>query len=129
MSVPLQHATSYPAVLGRLLVSARISCNLEQQAVADAVGVSRSTWSRIENGEIALTIEQLSAACAMLKIEPGQLVQQADAASKKLEGRGVVVSRARWESAGKAVGLGIVVMSAVALGTLIKNLLLDDEKK
>ena len=65
----------------------------------------------------------------MLKIEPGQLVQQADAASKKLEGRGVVVSRARWESAGKAVGLGIVVMSAVALGTLIKNLLLDDEKK
>ena len=41
-----------------------------QGKMAESVGVGQSTWSRLENGASALTVEQLAAAAAVLGARP-----------------------------------------------------------
>jgi transcriptional regulator with XRE-family HTH domain len=123
----LQVATSYPAVLGRLLTQARSVKGLDQSRVAEAVGVSQSTWSRIEKGEIALTIEQLAAACGELGVQPSDILQQTDLAARRLTDRGVTVTPKRPNTLEKALEVGLVILGAAALAALVASVLSDED--
>ena len=63
--------TTYPAVLGAVLVRKRKEMGLDQVTVAKKVGVSRTTWSRVENGEVALSIDQLPKVAEVLEYKGG----------------------------------------------------------
>lgn len=66
---------TYPAIVGAVLAGIRKERGLSQAEVAEAVAVGVSTWSRIENGESALSIEQLAGAADRLEIAPSSVLQ------------------------------------------------------
>ena len=61
----MKSETTYQAVLGRLIVQKRQEKQIDQGEMARHVGVSRSTWSRIEAGASALTMDQLAKAATV----------------------------------------------------------------
>lgn len=109
-----QERTSYPAVVGRIIAMQREQRGLEQSDIATEVGLSQSTWSRIETGQSALTIEQLAMAAKKLGTLPGQILGQADEVTSKLGAMNVTVEPSR-PSRSDAV----VAMIAVAVLTIL----------
>lgn len=110
--------TSYPAILGRIIVQEREKRVLAQSTLAREVGIGQSTWSRIERGESAFTIEQLNFAANALKVSPGYLITKADQAVEALRSRGVHVRASR---SGKSDEV-LAWIGAAALGLLILRL-------
>lgn len=112
----LKPGTSYPAVVGSVLVKLRNQLGVHQGDLAQAVGVTQATWSRIENGSSALTIEQMGMAAPRLNMLPSQILVLADQAVEQLRKRGVHVEPTR-----NSVTLdsGTALIGAAALGALI----------
>lgn len=90
--------TSYPAVLGAILQFYRKKQSLSQGDIARGAGVNTSTWSRIENGETAMTVEQLVAAAAVLSTTPSDLLQEVQDKIIALRAQGVEVTNTRTEA-------------------------------
>lgn len=121
MSIPgLKPETTYPAIVGRLLVAAREALGLDQAQVAREVGVTQPTWSRIERGDSALTVAQLAKAATALKTSPGEIMENADAAAEGLRAEGVTVHD---ERPAKAIKAGMALIGLAALAFLIARVL------
>jgi transcriptional regulator with XRE-family HTH domain len=86
----LKLVTSYPAIVGAVLTYARECIGLSQKDLSEMVGLSQSTWSRIESGSSALTIDQLFRAARALGTLPGNLLQKADDARRRAAECGIV---------------------------------------
>ncbi|GAB6968922.1 MULTISPECIES: helix-turn-helix domain-containing protein [Komagataeibacter] len=89
--------TSYPAVLGAVLQFYRKKQTLSQGDIAREAGVNTSTWSRIENGETAMTVEQLAAAAEVMCITPSELLRDVETKILFLKERGVITKKYRTE--------------------------------
>ena len=50
---------------------------LTQLVVADAVGIDRTTYSRIENGSRNIAPEELEAICSVIRCKPMALLREA----------------------------------------------------
>ena len=87
--------TTYPALVGAFLAAKRKELGLSQSALAESVGLTVSTWSRIENGESALTIEQLKLAGDKLNVLPSQILKDVDEKIIELQNRGVETNPVR----------------------------------
>lgn len=87
----MRSETTYQAVLGRLIVEKRKEKQIDQGEMARHVGVSRSTWSRIEAGASALSMDQLVKAAGKLDMPLGELMLQADEVVRELRRQGVEV--------------------------------------
>lgn len=116
----LQPATTYPTVVGKVLGYLRERKGLDQAALAKAVGVSQPTWSRIENGQSALTVDQLARAATALHMQTGQVLAMVDESTAKLERRGVRVEHKR---PSEDVSPGLVLIGAAALTALLVAIL------
>lgn len=112
---PLSPTTTWPTIVGFVLLHARSARGLHQADVAAAVGVTQSTWSRIERGESALTIDQLALAADALGTQPERLIAQAAAVRDHARSRGIKVEPARSTSD----DLMIALIGAAALGALV----------
>jgi len=124
-SATLRPGTSYPAIVGGVLVKLRDDIGLRQSELATAVGVTQATWSRIENGSSALTVEQLGLAAVKLRTHPNEILLLADQAVEQLKAQGVSVELSR-DSTG--IESGIVLIGAAALGALIAAVFLKPNK-
>lgn len=116
----LAPATTYPALLGYVLLYQRKQAGLSQGVMAEAMDLSPSTLSRIERGEIALTVEQLARAASTLKTTPGEIVHMADRVARAARERGLRVEDQRLENP-VALGLaivGIAVLAAILMAVL-----------
>lgn len=113
-------ATTYPILIGRVLMQLRKDHGTDQAALAAAVGVTQSTWSRIERGESALSIEQLALAADKLNVAPSQISKWADDAAQQFKAQGGEVRPTR---AANALDSGLVLIGAAAIGALIAAIL------
>ena len=113
----LSPETTYQAIVGSVLVGIRKEHGVEQSALAKAVGVNQSTWSRIERGESALSIEQLFLAANHLQIKPSIVIRNSEKAVQSLRSQKVVVSVSK--NMDKRVGQGVALIGASALGALV----------
>lgn len=116
----LKPATTYPAIVGNILGYLRNQRGLDQGQLAKIVGVTQSTWSRIERGLSGLTVDQLAAAAQALGVKPEQIVAWADQATGRLEKQGVKVELKR---ASNNLGPGLVLIGAAALALLLAAIL------
>lgn len=112
-------ATTYQAIVGRLLAQKRDLLKLDQAEVASAVGVTQPTWSRIERGTGTLSIEQLQRACEKLRWTPGGVLQYADTAKHQLERQGVSIVAPEDDDSDKTVAF----IGGAALATLLLSIL------
>ncbi len=125
MTLPeLRLATTYPAIVGHVLASHRSRIPATQGDIARKLGLSPSTWSRVERGEVGLTMDQLSAAASVLGVEPGQILARADHVSQTLAARGVNVERQRLR---RPIDSGLALVAGVVLGALVTSLFSGEE--
>ena len=118
MSNNLKPATTYPAIVGRILEQKRASLELSQGAVATKIGISQGAWSRIENGSSIISLDQLRAAATVLATTPAAVLELADRAEQQLQSQGVKIVLPRTTSSGAAM------MTGAALGALLVAILL-----
>lgn len=110
-------AVSYPAIVGAILLAKRKELGLSQAEMANAVGVNVSTWSRVENGDSALTLEQFVSASVALKIRPSSILEAAEVKLEELKSRGVATWASRGELAAMP-GLAIPLAGSALVGAL-----------
>lgn len=114
-SPPPQPVVAYPALVGRLLVHRREELGLKQGALAEAIGLSQSAYSRLESGDSVLNVSQLRNVCSRLGLSPAQLLHAADQYEAQLRRQGVdVVAEKPANPAAIAIGLGL--LAALFLG-------------
>ncbi len=119
-SANLKPATTYPAIVGRILVDLRKRAGIGQDVVAGAMGITQSTLSRVERGESALTVEQLARAANSLDLNASAVLAKAESAVLELNAQGIEVSFERSKS---EIDAGLVLIGAAALGALIAAIL------
>jgi transcriptional regulator with XRE-family HTH domain len=81
--------TTYPALVGNIIARLRKERGIGQAEFAAMVGLGQSTWSRIEKGQSALTIEQLAKAAGKLSLQPHELLALVDGAVDNLNEQGI----------------------------------------
>lgn len=91
MPTELDLHTSIPAVIGSLLAKRRIERDLSQSDAAHFLDISNSSWSRIENGETSMTIDQLFSICKGLELKPSAFLTLVEDKIAVLESKDVVV--------------------------------------
>ncbi len=135
----MKNETTYQTVLGRLIAQKRKEQGVDQEELARRVGVSRSTWSRIEAGSSALNMDQLARAASALGISLGELMLEVDDVVRELRKQNVEVhdSRDQARSApfgGVGVGAGagltgpVAFLGGAVLGGIIATLLAERKK-
>lgn len=112
----LKPAAPYHAVVGAILSSLRARQGLLQPEMAAALEVSQSTWSRIERGGAAISLEQLCRAADKLGTRPSEVLRLADRATDHIEKNGIKVARVRPQD---ALSDGQVMIGAAALVLLV----------
>lgn len=115
----LASETTYAAIVGQVLVFLRQKKGIRQADLAAAAGVGQSTWSRIETGRSALTIDQLGRTARALEVDAGEIMAKADETVAVLEAEGIRVRRDRIK--GKTFALALI--GAAALGLLVARVL------
>lgn len=109
----IRPATSYPEIVGAVLKHLRTVHGLGQGEMAQAVGVGQSTWSRIENGTIPITVEQMAFAARRLGVTPAQILGHADLAAQQFNAQGVEVTPQRAGPTGMEQGLAFLKGAAI----------------
>lgn len=127
-STKIHPAATYPSIVGQLIAKKRLEQRMEQTEIAQKVGVTQSTWSRIERGESAFTIEQLVKAADALHCKPHEILRDADRAKEQLLAQGVKVEDARIDKQKQATS-GLALIGAAALGGLIGAALANKSNK
>lgn len=111
-------AASYPEIVGGVLKQLRVLRQLDQAALAHAVGVAQPTWSRIENGTIAITIEQLGFVAPQLGVSPSEILRRADVAAENFIKQGIQVTPRRSNPSGLD-GEGLAFLKGAAIVALL----------
>ena len=123
----MRNETTYQTVLGRLIAQKRKERRIDQEEMARRVGVSRSTWSRIEAGSSALNMDQLARAASALGVSLGDLMLEVDEIVRELRRQGVEVhdsrDQARSASAGTGGAAAVAFLGGAVLGGIIAAML------
>ncbi len=90
-----QKAT-YSAIFGVVLSNLRKQKNLEQGDMAEKMGLSQASYSRLESGKSAFTIDQMYQAASALEMTGNEIIMEVDRYSSHLKEDGInVVSQIR----------------------------------
>lgn len=131
----MQPETSYSAIVGRILARKREELGWDQARMAEEVGVNRSSWSRIENGDVDFKLELLSKiAGAMGRAgaddldSPVKILSAADKAREHMKSIGFLVHDEKHTKLqdSKKGKVGLVVAGAAIAGLVAAALLNKD---
>jgi len=113
--------TSYSAIVGQVLFNLRQEQDIKQGDMAAAVNIGQSTWSRIEKGEVALSIDQLARAANRLGCQPSDVLKWADQAASQIqaEKKVEVLNDRPVDVKQKSNNTGALLLGAGALAALI----------
>ena len=91
------------------------------------MGVSRSTWSRIEAGTSALSMDQLAKAASKLDLSLGELMLEVDGVVRELRQKNVNVLDSRDQTSaakmGKAAAATVVFLGGAVLGGIVASIM------
>jgi len=100
---------TYGAVVGQVIQHHRKRAGIGQEAVAQALGITQSAYSRLEQGQSAMTVTQLRVIAERLRTAAASLLHQADLFAARLHAQGVEVTDEKGVSpAAVLVALGIL---------------------
>ena len=118
MSNDSRRATSYSAIVGRMLEQDRARLGWSQAEVADRIGLSQAAWSRIESGSTSISLDQLWSIARLFQTTPATILELADRAERELRAQDVDIMRPREGTP------GVAMITGAALGALLAVLLL-----
>lgn len=82
---------TFQTVLGRIITRARKQAGVDQISMALSVGVTQSTWSRIERGESTMNVDQLFQVSRALEVSLDHLMSDAETVLGELEKYGLTI--------------------------------------
>lgn len=96
-------AVPFQKVLGQLVLHMRSMEQMEQQVLAENIGMSKANLSRIENGHGNLTVEQLIIICDKLDYRPSDFIRTVEYVLATFREDGIEVEMTKTEivSSGK----------------------------
>ncbi len=103
---------TYGAIVGRVIENYRRDAGVDQGTIAKSLTISQSAYSRLEQGQSAMTLAQLRAIAGALRRTPGDFLREADALTSRLQSQGVVISEERDASRG-AILVALGILSAI----------------
>lgn len=97
--------TTYQSVLGAVINALRTSGGkiITQSDIANCLGVTVSTWSRIERGESALSLEQLLEVALFLNLPLSKLFQNVEEQIENIKKQGISVAVSKDALAGENI--------------------------
>lgn len=98
------YIATYDSIVSIAVANIREQKGITQADLAEAVGVSPSTWSRIESGQTGLSLDQLKKASDRLGFKPHEVLQISDMLIEKVPDV-EVASKKDIETAVKAAGI------------------------
>lgn len=117
MSSEIPKQITYAAILGRVLQGHREAAKLTQGQVAALLGMTQPGYSKIEQGDTAVSVLQLRQITQALRVDPGLVMHQCEGWITHLNAQGVtVVSQKEATKAALLVGLGVLA-GLVAIGS------------
>ncbi|NNA13705.1 helix-turn-helix transcriptional regulator [Pseudomonas lundensis] len=98
--------TTFQGIFGSVVAELRAARvpTVTQTEVADHMGLAVSTWSRIERGESALTLEQMVRIATFFGVPLSKLLQECETRLKGLQDQGVTVALSR-DTLNETIGL------------------------
>ncbi len=121
--------TTFSAVLGVILAQLRRDLEIEQAEMAARMGLSQASYSRLEGGKSAFTVDQMYQASAALGMTPEQIHRQMASTLDQLKSNGMkVLPQIRGNSTfarSSATGAGKMgqFVAGAALGAILIGLL------
>jgi len=119
--------TTYSAVLGVVLANIRTFQGVEQKDMAQRMGLSQASYSRLEGGKSAFSVDQMFQAASALSVPGDELHRQLNATISQLQNNGITVNpqlRGNTTQAKKEEGSGMGhLLVGAALGALLIGLL------
>lgn len=108
-------AIPYARVLGAVVEHLRKRLSITQEAMAKAIGVSQSAYSRLEKGQSAMSVVQLRAISVQLGLPPEAIVHDSEGYAAQLQQQGVSITQERPDSAaGVLIALGMLAALVAA---------------
>lgn len=100
----------YNTLVGKAIEELRAKLGVTQAAMAAALEVGQSAYSKLESGQTAMTLAQLRLIAVHLHCEPHEILKKADALASQLENSGVEVpARKDDNKAALLIGLGLLL--------------------
>jgi transcriptional regulator with XRE-family HTH domain len=121
----MRPATTYPAIVGGVLAQIRNQQGLHQDELAQALGITQSTLSRIEKGQSSMSVEHLRLAAQRLGTTPSAILDHADQAERRMHNQGIAVTAMKND---EAFNNTMVLIGAVALTAIITTALVSAQK-
>ena len=107
----------YSVVVGRVLQQRRMDLGFHQRYLAQGLGITQSAYSRLESGDVVLSVTQLRIAAAMLQTSPAEVFGWAERYASYLQLQGVQITDDKKDnSAPVLIGLGLLAAAVVVLG-------------
>ena len=115
--------TSYSAVLGVVLATLRKQRQIEQGPMATRMGLSQASYSRLESGKSAFSVDQMYQAAAALEVSAAEIIASLENTVANLRANGIeVVSQVRGNTKQAKQGpseLGTFIAGAALAALLI----------
>lgn len=92
MTTKKEIAISYPALVGIVIRERRELAGKNQRAIAQALGVAQTQYSRIESGHSTINIRQLNVIAAAVDSSPVDLIVRTEVLVVGLKLLGVVIT-------------------------------------
>ena len=114
----MKAGTTYGAIVGSIIRSHREKNRINQGAMAESMGVTQATWSKIENGKSNIGLTQIVRAASILGTTPGQLLSDADVVRARIVDEGLTVS-----ADPQRVNQSIALLGAAAVAAFVMMVL------
>ncbi len=114
-------ATTYPAIVGGVLAQIRTRQGLHQQDLAQSMGITQSTLSRMEKGQSSIPVEHLRLAAHHLGVAPSAIINHADQAEASMHSQGIEVTAMRNDEAfnNTMILIGTVALTAIITAVIV----------
>jgi transcriptional regulator with XRE-family HTH domain len=100
---------SYATLVGRIVEHHRTHSHIHQEAMAQVLGISQSAYSRLEQGQSAMSVTQLRMIAEKLGTTPDFLLQHTAQYANQLRAQKVAITDEKQGSAaGALIALGIL---------------------
>lgn len=85
----MHQKVTYSALLGQVLANLRKQRNIEQSKIAERMGLTQASYSRLESGKSSFSIDQVFQAADALEINAIEVIEELDRFSKHLKSDGI----------------------------------------
>lgn len=116
---PALNVTSTSAILGQTLALIRKENGFTQEEMAKSIGVSLSSWSRIEKGEADISVNDLRRAANYLGVRTTDIILAAEAGESDARAKGVKIIDGAVSSIALASTLTGGIAGIATLGSVI----------